>query len=483
MSDDQIKWVVTADDKDVIAAFKRMQKELEGVKKKQQESNEETKKAEKLAKEQAKAQQQAQAAQQKGFDQGIASLAKMAFGWVSVQTAIQVASAEYQAYIDLTKKASDATISTANSQIVFFRNLGNVTGEQAKKITETIKAIASANKTTEGKIYEVASIARSSQGNLTDDQMFANVGMATRLAPESTQEAMSIAGGLNAASRLTGSADPEVNAGLLLGIGEQTRIESMAQIAKTLLPGAAGIKATLPGTSTAEAVAGLSTLTTISEDETGAVSRTAMQQLAGQLRKIRKGTDLGDEITTLQNDPKARASFLKKASFEEKAKPFIEKLLTGGTDAANLYQQNLSKVPTGDGAVNVARQFFENVGAQPYQQVRQLDQSMAANTNAALLSKQGLAAEGTIRQRMDEGMQAAGVSWFGRTVYARGFDLQRARGDDEITAGERVLGGAITKSTNDEMSRILKQQLEELRALRRAQTQQPKPKNIDAHTE
>lgn len=493
---EEIKWVVTADDKDIIAAFKRMNKELEATKQKMREQANETAKAGK--------------AQDDLLAKGISGLAGMVAGWVSVQSAIQLATAEYDNYIERQQEAAKETLSTADAQLAFFRNLGNVSREQAKQIQETVRQIAGANKTTESRVYNVASIARSSQGALNDQQMFANVGMALRLAPDSEEQAVALAGALNASTRLTGSTDPRENAGLLLGIGEQTRIDNLAQISKTLLPAATGIKATLPSTSTEEAMALLSTLTTVSEDETGNVSRTAGMQLAAQLKEIkngkktiRTGTDLGDAIATLQNDEKKRKEFMDSASFEVQAKPFIEQLLTPGTPAAQLYSQNLAKVPTGQRAVNQANQFFENVGTSEYQGVATNARVFDSLASGLKLQDQGGASAAINMAGLDKAMQASRASWLERTMYANMFryrTMVMGQDPNEFAAEalsdraaelripfNRLTNEMLPEGTvkeNEKLAVLLDKAVMELRGIRADnKSNTASKKNADAHTE
>lgn len=480
---EELRWVVTADDKDVIAAFRRMQKELEKTKQAQKQANDEG------AKGGAKIKQ--------GIESSVVSLSKAAIGWVSIQTAIRATTAEYQNYIDVQKQAADATIETANAQIVFMRNMGNMSAQQAMAIQDTVRQVAAANKTTESKIYQIATEAVSSKGSLTNEQMFANIGMAARLAPESTSEATAIAGALNATTRLTGSADPRVNAGLLLGIGEQARIPSMKSIADSLIPSAAAVKATLPETSTEEAAAFFSTLSLLSEDKTGERTGTASVQLAAQLRKFRKGTDLGDEIARLQNDPKARESFFKKMSLEAKPKAFVEQMLTGGTPAAELLKTNLANVPTGQTAIGVSDQWFRNVGQAPYQQAAA--QQRAMQSLATQLDLQNfMGANAAINREGLQGILKASGAWMlEQTGSGMLFDLERFGGAAANIAAANQLEGRVMSlrgvteaGTNaraaDPASEMIAQKLDvmiaELRG-QRADQKQPKKKNIDRNAE
>lgn len=411
--------------------------------------------------------------------------------WVSVQTAINVATSEYQNYLDVQKNAADETVKTADAQMELFRNLGNVSSEYAKKINATIKQIAAANNVPEANVFQVVKTARSSQGALTDDQMFANVAMATRLAPDKLSEQTALAGALNASSRLTGTADPKVNAGLLLSIGEQTRIEEMAQVSRMLIPAAAGIKATLKGTSTEEAMAMLTTMTTASEDESGSTSRTAGLQLAAQLRKFRNATDVGDEITALRNDPMARTKFLKEASFEVNQRPFIEDLLTPGTATAQLYDQNLPKVPVGDRASGVTDQFFQNVGQAPYQEVASQKRELESYASGLRLDNQRGAQISTIRKGMDEVLLAAGQGFTARTIGAKAFDIETIFGRDPRRAAadrieeysQELAGGRGQSKDTQETIATLQSIVAELRGLRTDNKNAPKKKNIDRNAE
>lgn len=476
---EELKWVVTADDKDIIAAFKRMQKELEKAKEKQKELNKESQKG---AQDQTKSSSEAI----KFLKDTVGGLNAVKLATIGAAGAAKILAIEYQNILDLQNKSAAVTMSTADAQIVFMRNMGNMTAQQARQIQSTVTQVAKANKTTESRIYAIATEAVSSKGSLTDDQMFANIGMASRLAPESQSEAVAIAGALNASTRLTGSADPRENAGLLLGIGEQSRIPSMAKISETMIPSAAGIKATLPGTSTEEAAALFSTLSMLSEDKSGATTGTASLQLAAQLRKYRKGTDLGDEIAKLQNDPKARTAFLKQASFEQKPAPFIEQILTGGTAAAQLYQSNVGKVPSGQTAAEVTDRFFGNLGQSPYQQVAATGRAMDATTAAGHLADQRMAMAGTVGARLTAGMQQAGIpamqQWGANIAYQK----MVAEGRDPSLSGAGILNSFINDPSDtlrkDPKNAEIVTNLQELIKVLKAGSKVQK-KNVDANVE
>jgi hypothetical protein len=498
---DPLNWVVTADDKDIIAAFNRMNKELDKAKLKAKEAGDAAKKAEQDRK--------------NGIEGNVIALGKMAMKWVSVQSAIQIATAEIERYHQAQKDAGIETVATADAQIKFFRNLGRVGAEESKKVQQQMKDIASAVQQPVKNVYAVATEAISAQGNLSREQMLENVKMALRLAPESVPEATALGGALGDVASLTGSGNAAENAGLMLGMGEQARIPSMQQIAKNLIPAAIGVKQSLPGTGTAEATALVSTLTSVMKDKEGALSGTASIALASQLdsffgddakvgktdkeggllKKLGDGTLL-EQVAKLQNDPKAREAFFAKASFEGKAKPFVEELLTAGSPAARLFNQNRGKVPFGQVAIKQTDEFFANLQTTPEQQVANQQRAMAAQTSALQLANQTGASSSVIREEVVKQLGAASQGMVLDQLGAWNFDIRRMAGWSPEEAAVDTLkdrrnsveneGVLFTSKTKDpekvQMVARLDEMIAQLKGIRGDQ-KQPKKKNVDQHKE
>lgn len=470
---EELKWVVTADDKDIIAAFKRMQKELENAKQKMKELGDT---GEKAGKKQASA-----------VDSSIASLGKMAAGWVSVQAAIQLANAEYQNYLDRQKEAAKETISTADAQIKFFRNMGNVSAEESRKIQAQVKAIAESVNAPAKNIYAVATKSISSAGKLSREEMFNNVAMAARLAPESLAEQESLATALGGTSRLTGSADPRINAGLLLQVGEQAPIPNMAGLASTLVPGAKGV-AGFGGKST-DALALGSTLAMAAEDTTGAPTGTAMIALASQLSKFSKGKSADEAIAQLQANPAMRDKFLKGASFEKRFEIPVRDILTGGSETANLYAANKGKLNLGTAAATTD-QFFQNVGAAPEQQVAAAERAFGARESQLQLGDLGGATAATNRAGLEKVLKASGTGLLAQKGAGITFEMERLYGRTPEAAAANTIEAevkrrrdlnAYDKEAGEEASiKLLEQMVRELRGLR---GDQKGKKNVNQHAE
>lgn len=500
---EEIVWGAGMDDAEFNRGIKRMLKEIETLKQKLKETQDESKKG---------SQQQKSA-----FDSAIASLGKMAAGWLSVQTAIQVATASYQDYLNVQRESASETISTADAQIKFFRNLGNVSREESKKIQEQIRAIASSVGQPVKNVYAVATEAISAQGNLSRKQMFANVAMGLRLAPESVSEATALAGTLGDVASLTGNADPLANAGLMLALGEQTRIANMQQIGKNVIPAAIGVKETLRGTSANDAMALVTTLTSVMKDREGALSGTASVQLAQQLdsffgadakvsgpkdkegallKKLGDGTLL-EQMAKLRADPKAMAAFLSKSSFEAKAKPFVEQLLTKDSAAAMLFEQNRAKVPTGDAARAQAAGFFANIAGAPEQQLAGAERAFVAAESQLQLGNESGSRASVVYEGMQKALRSSGRSLPARISDQINWHVDRAMGaapediairslQNQANYLRRGFVGNANQPAADKNVEMQAQKLDaliaELRGLRGDQ-KNGKKKNIDQHTE
>jgi hypothetical protein len=123
MSDDSIKMSFVADDKEMLASYRRMQKELENYKKKLAEVGQEHKKGEDAVKQSAKEQEraikqaskaqiaaarEAARAQKDAADSGANALINYAAGYLTLQTGVQVVKSLYTAWAQEIKRVEDA---------------------------------------------------------------------------------------------------------------------------------------------------------------------------------------------------------------------------------------------------------------------------------------------------------------------------------------------------------------------------------------
>lgn len=480
---EEIVWGAGMDDADFNRGIKRMMKEIDTLKQKVKDATEESKKQSKET--------------ESGMEKAVVSVGKMAMGWVSLQTAIKIATSEYQNYLEVQKEAADETISTADAQIGFLRNLGNVSREQRTKVLADMKAIAKEVNQPVKNLFLAGQSSISAKGILSQQQMLDSLKLAFQVAPESVDEAKSIAGALGDVASLTGHGDPGRNMAFLLAANQQARAETLTQIAKGSLGKAIGIKSF--GGDGAEALALTNTFSNVMKDPDGSTSATAAARLASEMHKLKvPGSSTLERIQHLQNNPKAFKSFFDKASFEgglgvQPAKA----VATAGTEAAMLLEQNVAgmRAAGGPGSGAMTQGFIRDIGSVPEQQVASARRAMIAGASSLELGNQQGAMSGSVKENMLKALRHSGQ---GATMnFLQGIDFharQMIEGDAPEDAAINILSSrartvrglldpdAPNRAAVDPAQEAIAQKLDamvaSLRGLR-ADQKQPKKKNVD----
>jgi len=493
---EEIVWGAGMDDKDFQAGVKRMIKTIDDLKQK-------VKELQAAAKQSNDEQKNAFEVQNQGSSISIASLGRMALGWVSVQSAMKLVVAEYENIKTAQSDAADETIQTANAQIGFLRNLGNVSREERNKVIGDMKAIAAEVKQPVKNVYMAAQSSISAQGVMTQQQMYDSLRIAFKLAPESLTEQQSIAGALGDVASLTGHGDPERNAAFLIQANKQARAETLTQIAQNSLGRAISIKQR--GGTGPEALALTNTFSGVMKDREGQISSTAALRLAGQLAELKvPGNSTIERIRYLQENPAKAKRFFDKASFEGGIGEMPSRAITTkGTEAATLLEQNIAGMNTagGPGSGQLVRQFIGDLQAVPEQQVAAKRRELITAASGAQTAnlKGGMSAVN--REGVDKLLQSTGAfatdRWASRLMY----ETSLMQGNSPEVAAFTAISGpaAKLKGRIDEIEKsggnagvmkehleILKDQLRELKEMRKAQIQEsakPTKKNADAHTE
>lgn len=397
MSNASIVW--RSDDKDVIASLQKMEKRNEAL-------VEQLKKVKKESKEGGDAAKSATA-------DWASSVLNVASGYLSINAALQLGNKLLQDQADLQDKVAESQKSAADQQIKFLRNLGNVSQAERESAIGEISQISKRTGVSETQLYTASSSAMSARGGLSIKEALSAVEQAATLAPEDTGENTAIASGLLDLASLTKSADAKRNAGLLVAMQQQARNVNLQSVAKNLVPGAISLSSY--GASVNEAVAATTSMTQAMKDPEGAISSTAMIALAEQAKDITPG-GFGEDIAKLKSDPAIRDRFLAKASFEKKAAAHIKNFLTAGSETSNLYEQYKGNLPTAENSGDVADQLVGGIKSQPLQQVASADRAMAAAAERARIGDIDSASYSSIRKRVDELAQSAGVNYAARLM-------------------------------------------------------------------
>lgn len=298
----------------------------------------------------------------------VGSLASMAAGYFTVQSAVQAVTAALKDQEEQQKRSRDATISQADAQRNMLRNLGDVTPEQQNQFLKQLQEVTTrlAPKGGLTTTYNMAAMGLSASG-ANREKTLAAVEQALRFAPDNPEAATSIAGAILDMSKATGRSSALENLGYLKYAGEQARVTDWEKIASNLSP--AMIGAVQFGATPQEALALVASITQGSADPTGRRSGTATVQFAKQLedflpekdvynekynpltfRKERyvetRGTGMktfGERLAYLRSHEKERERFLANASIETKQLAAVRQLAEGpDTMTGKYYAQSLA---------------------------------------------------------------------------------------------------------------------------------------------
>lgn len=248
-------------------------------------------------------------------------------GLASAGTVIAFLKTEYDALIERQGKSRDANISLAAEQEALLMNLG---GADAGQVTGQISSLSKSSGVKEENITRAVNEAMAARGDMEVSDVIAAVGTAAKVRKFAPSELAGLAGATIDTQKQTGLGTEE-SLGFLMQMQAQSRTKSLKGLAENFTPAVGGVMNFGADRQTAGGI--LAALSHGMGDTTGAQTGTSAIQLAKQLRTFSGGKDIGESISNLQADPEARKEFLAKASFEAKALPAIESLLSGGTQA------------------------------------------------------------------------------------------------------------------------------------------------------
>lgn len=363
----------SSDDKEMMAAFARQQRELD----KQKERYEKLKDSAKDMHDTTTngAEKATEKLQRWGQN-----LATMTIAYKALQMSIQLVNSELEAQVEIQDKAAAVQKTAADAQIAFLRNLGNVSSQERARAIKEVEAISRDTGVSRTSVYQMASGAMSAKGGLSVMEGMQAVRQAARTAPDSPQEAAAISSGLLDVTSLTGSKDQLRNLGLLVQMQQQGRGTTMESVTQSLVPSAIALKSY--GASTEEATAATTSFTQVMKDPEGRHSSQAMVALAAQAAGVTPG-GYGEDIAKLRSDPRLRDRFMAKASFDRKAESFVKDFLTPGTEAANLYEQYKNEVPTAERSRGLAEEFIGGIGDTDLQRSERYRQQAATAAESA----------------------------------------------------------------------------------------------------
>lgn len=311
----------------------------------------------------AKAGQELEAAsrtQDSYFKSGLTNLVQMAAGWVSVTSAINLASNALKEKQRIEREAADKQVSVAASEALVLQNLTGVSSAGKQQFLGQVAAIqartgfGNLSQLNQAAAAGISASAGNQQATLSSIEAAARV---SRLTPDQLE---TFTGGALDIAKASGSQDARANLGFLLSAGAMSRVTAPELQARNIAPAVGSIVGTVGGDrqqATIEGGALFAALSNIGVDERGDATKTSSIAFAVQLRDffeqgVTEGTGkkkktfkpaadpntLAGRIAFLQNNPELREKFLANASFEQQFKIPIEQLLRGG-DAATEFNK------------------------------------------------------------------------------------------------------------------------------------------------
>lgn len=382
-----------------------------------------------MAAEQAKLTESGQAAS--GFSAVLGPLgdniAATVAGFTSMSAVIGFLKSEYDALIARQNKSKDANISLAAEQEALLMNLG---GADAKQVTDQIRDLSTKSGVKEENITAAVNEAMAARGDMGVEAVIQAVGTASKVRKFAPTELAGLAAATIDTQKQTGLGTDE-SLGFLLQMQASSRTKSLKDLAQNFTPAVGGVMNFGADRQTAGAI--LASLSHGMGDTSGAMTATSAIQLSKQLREFGGGKDIGKVIAELQGDEIKRKDFLSNASFEAKALPAIEGLLSGkGAVAANFAASRKALAADPRSALDAA------VAARdlPSLNIASQDQSLGNFVDQQRLRDERGAISATMRTRLRE-IRDQQSGNMGAVSWAKGV------GEDYLGLGNQTPEGTI----------------------------------------
>jgi hypothetical protein len=391
--------------------------------------------------------------QEAGLSGLIGSVGKLAAGWLSVSSLVQLATAEVEKHKRINRSAAEA----ATAQAAALESLNvNFTGDasigNATDLDKELRAIAARTGSKFGVVAEVAGSAFSAKGSLTNKEALTTIENTLRLKPDDAGFGATVAGSALDLQNLTGMRDSQAAIGFLAQVQKYSRVVDPKLLAKPL---AQSISAVTAAGGSAEFGGELfAALSGASTDVTGETTRTEITNLVNQLTnfvpKLEQLNKRGETVSLDQatidrfnqaDSPQARIeaiqgsesladAFIAKSTFSAGTGTAVKKLLRN--DANTL--ANFMNIQGGITSVAAAKETFSaKVRQRESAPGAELLVSTRAEANEKERRKASLARLGRAREVFDAALDDTDL--FGPdSVVKLSYDLTAPTGTAETAA-------------------------------------------------
>jgi len=351
MSDGSVSFEFRADGGDVLRTQEQIIHDQQKVIAEMKKTGGETGKATKRTKDFGTTFKQAFGLNAVSMLRGVASALGLAGG---VAAAVRLVTNEVQTLIATQKRMAETSVTLADAQIAFRRNLGARTAEEAEAADQMISQISAATGVSERDLYMRASTAVSARGNLPVSKALEAVAASSMFVPEGAEQGTLVAGSILDLVQATGNKDVMSNLGLLFATAEQARVTELGKVGETVAPAIlAGMQMDL---SERESSAMYSLFTGKSADKSG------KRTMSGMIDFLVEGKKFADEqgfegnlielAKTLQGDKDLMQAFQASLTPQVRSRGAILGFTSGEYQAD--FEENLRRLPSAEEAGAVA---------------------------------------------------------------------------------------------------------------------------------
>lgn len=417
-----VKLTMVTDERQMVRAFEKLQRETVKLREQQAALKTELREGAKNAEDMSQT-------LDGGFGAGVKQMSSMAAGAFSVQQAIGLVRAEYDALIERQREAAGIQVDLSAVQTQALQNLGDDPDiKTAGELVDLVNQVIQKTDALPRVAWQAMSDALSARGDKSAREAADAVTAAIRLSPGTPEQLPTLAGAALDVGKAAGIGSEEA-LGFILGIGSKSRVTNLESLSKNVAPGALDLLKFGDDLSSAGAL--VATISQGVNDTEGAVSRTTAVSLAQQLEKFFTRVMPRDDLTStesrigaLQADPALRQLFLEggrvqrgdetisqpAASFEKKTFATVREILTGDDQSAVVRQ--LRAADRDLGAIDPGQKYrdtLEQISQLPAVRVATAQRAFDSSTNQ-IQSADSEAMSAVVRDGLTDIKKALGKS-------------------------------------------------------------------------
>jgi hypothetical protein len=352
--------------------------------------------------------------------------------------AYQLISKEIQRVIALQNKMAQQQVTLASARRDLKRNLLGATDAEISGVIQAAGKISEDTGVEEKFVTGALSQALSASGGNRAASIRA-VRRASRIMADRPEAIAGLAGSLLDLSRVTGTTDAAINAGLQAAVGARGRIVDPQQQARNIPRALIGLKA--QGFGAAGGGALFASMTTGAGDLTGESTGTAVISLAQQANKFFRGRLRGEEaLQALMADPRLAQRFLQQATFEKKfAGPMQQFLLDPESQIRGEFLANRAAFGSQADLARMANEQVRQLESGELERTARVGRIFATTLGQQLTADPRAGRIGKTRAGLIEAIEQSGAGFLERRARRAEFERLLVAGEDPEAAAVEVL--------------------------------------------